>query len=492
MPLKRELTNIVTAKNFATDNSESGYDESLEEYRNIREAKNETIINSKLLAEGSGCKIWIDNIYSNVLTSQETVFLTENLDRIYFAMTADIFEHNGSWGDIEDDGNVNILLCDLYEVGTNGYYNMTDLRAVENSNRMDIVFLDISEKNGLKNLRENDGKKFFSIFAHELQHMLSDIACNTAESIKDNNELWLNETMSELAACLYAEDSGIYFDGSYFDYFLRDYGTSGGFFYRNGAGVNKRNYLMSALFGLYLENKFGNAIGRIYSEYKEGIFGKYALQNVVGNAVDVNDFFDGFVLASYFDGVLKEQPEIFSQSISYKEKEYDNLFRLRLENNLLYLRANKNNTTINSGSFKYSDKLYVFDENAAQAGFSVTDYTAGGIYLLEISGSIESIANAKSYDWRKTNGDIVTQNDTELLLILIITKEKEIEGKLTIFDGTIPPNETGNDDKISKQIIISSIMLTIIIVLMPTVLYISKVIQIQKNKRSFDYEKRKD
>jgi hypothetical protein len=97
---------------------------------------------------------------------------------------------------------------------------MTDLRDAENSNRLDILFLDISKANGLRNLRENGGVKFFSIFAHEFQHLLSDVACNAELEIKDNNELWLNETLSELAAILYADEFQIYVDESYFFLFF--------------------------------------------------------------------------------------------------------------------------------------------------------------------------------------------------------------------------------------------------------------------------------
>jgi hypothetical protein len=448
-------------------------------YRYIFEAKAKKQIYSKLIVKGNACNIWIDNEFAEYLTSREIDLLVENFDRIYSDMTEDIFSHRGSWGDIDGDGRINILLCDLYAAGTNGYYNKTDLRDIEDSNLLDIVFLDISEENGLKNLRESGGNKFFSIFAHEFQHMLSDIACNKGGDMSESNELWLNETMSELAACLYGAEYGIYFDESYFGYFLRDYGTYDGFFYRNGSGVNKKNYLMSALFGLYLNNKFDNAIGRIYSEYKKGFFGRQALQNVIGNDISVNQFFDGFVLASYFDGVMKKQSEIFSGNITYKGREYSNLLQLRKENSLLYLNANKNNGTINSGSFKYNDKLYAYDDKASKAQIEIKSISKDSVYWIELGVSIEEVSDLNPFGVQKIYGEKTAAGDTSLLFVLVIPKENKIEAVVTFIDDSASPNEPENDSERGfnrkDKIIVSLIMNTTLIALLTVSVYISKI-----------------
>lgn len=93
-------------------------------------------------------------------------------------MTTAIYQHAQSWGDVDNDGKINILLCNLSEGDIKGYYEPNNLIDVAGSNKLDLIYIDLSYEIGQVNLRNDGGKELWATIAHEFQHMLSNIACN--------------------------------------------------------------------------------------------------------------------------------------------------------------------------------------------------------------------------------------------------------------------------------------------------------------------------
>ena len=208
-------------------------------------------------------------------------------------MTTNIYQHAKSWGDVDNDGKINVLLCDLHESSVKGYYEQKNLFDVADSNKLDIIYIDLSYEVGRANLKTDGGKELWATLAHEFQHMLSNIACNGA-----TNELWLNESLSALSAYLYSNDSH-YIDTLYFQYYFSDYGTDEGFLFKR-LGVNReKEYLMTTLFGIYLYKNYGESVlNQIYKEYEKNIVGQAAVENILNGK---------FIFIIYFNNSLRHK-----------------------------------------------------------------------------------------------------------------------------------------------------------------------------------------
>ena len=398
-----------------------------------------------LKAIGGYCNIWVEyNLHWNLFRDSEEdyILIANKIDGIYKRMTDNIFSHAGSFGDIDNDGKINILLSDLSKNLTSGYYSMVDIRETSETNNLDILYIDISKDYGYKNFKENNGMSFWFVIAHEFQHMLNDLACNVITTKVDKNALWLNESLSSLAAYLYSLDTGTNIENSLLEYFLADYGTDNGFLYDEVENTAQKEYLSGMLFGLYLNKQLHeiNVIKKIYEQYSAGVYGVDAVENAVkGKFSSFEDLFDKFTIATYFDGILSSSVyKILDTPIIYNSVEYDSLFKLRLKNDKLFSELNRNNVQLKSGFFNWSDKLMVYDKQVLEnkQKFSMVGYDV--IYYIETNVSLENLNTNQSLKvYNAGEAESRFNSDSENILLLIITKDNKIDTEI-IFSAVFP------------------------------------------------------
>lgn len=314
-----------------------------------------------LVAIGDNCVIWVqyEIYFDNYLEKSDYELIKEHTDEIYQKMTTNIYKHSQSWGDVDNDGKINILLCDLHEGGVKGYYQKNDLLDIAGSNKLDIVYLDLSYDVGNINLKTDGGKELFATIAHEFQHMLSDIACNGK-----TNELWLNESLSALSSYLYCNNSH-YIDTSYYEYIFSDYGTDEGFLFKK-VGVNRgKEYLMTTLFGIYLYKNYGeDVLKEIYKEYEQNVFGQAAVENILdGKFASFKSLFSSFILVTVCDKDFNKNTSlIYSESIVFNDKTYNSFYDLKIDNGLLYPSIKNLEKATYTGS-KWSEKLFYYEKD---------------------------------------------------------------------------------------------------------------------------------
>ena len=376
-----------------------------------------------LVSVGEHCYIWIQyDIWVDDVEEDEYITIRQNVDRIYARMTSAIFDHANSWGDVDNDGHINVLFCNLYEGGIKGYYEPKNLRDTEISNKLDIIYIDLSNEAGLKDLRENNGIELWATIAHEFQHMLSDIALRDQD-----NELWLEESLSALSSYLYSSDT-YYVDTYYFEYFLSDYGTRDGFlFHRLGVSSGKE-YLMTTLFGIYLKSRFGeNVIKEIYAEYEKCLTGKQAVESLIRTKnTTFNELFVAFIKATVCDLDENDRPcFIYDVPIRYNGKSYDSLYSLRLENELLYIAQNIEFK--NYENTQWSEKTVYYDKEFFQGIGSVKIETNADNIFSFVKGEKPELNSGSEFN---------THFNPEVIVLLVNCENDECNYKLVLMHDT--------------------------------------------------------
>lgn len=456
---------IINYQTFAMSNGNASPQYQLGEIVSFFEINvNGNKLEFELIAMGQNCNIWIINSFDDISKNLAKT-VTLEIDYIYYKMTSLLYEHKNSWGDINQDGKISILLCDLSSKGLNGYYSFYDIRSCDNSNQQDILYIDFSNQNGQKKLRDDNGQAFYSIIAHEFQHMLNDIICNTNIDKKDSNDLWLNEMSSLIAeSTIISEAPPI--NEKLFNYFLHDYGSYEGIFFTDSSNVSNKNLLMINLLGLYLHNRFENILCQIYSEYHNGNKGIKTLNNIlVANDICLDDFLDDFFLQCFFDGVIKSDNRIFNKPIECENELYENLYELRAKKDLLLLKTNINNNDLSTRDFQYIERLNYYTQNSLNK-YAITLNVPKNqtVFLIEI-------INNSTFKYKKIFGLTAFDKNVDSAYILVLAKETAITGELSF-------NKINNIFEWENVVAISAISVSLFIILF----FIKKV-------RSKNYEK---
>lgn len=374
---------------------------------------------------GENCVVWVqyEIWYDNYLSETDYELIKEHTDSVYQKMTTAIYPHSQTWGDVDNDGKINILLCDLNKGDIKGYYQKNDLLDVAGSNKLDIIYIDLSYETAQVNLKTDSGKELWATIAHEFQHMLSDIACEGS-----TNELWLNESLSALSSYLYSTDSH-YIDTSYFQYSLSDYGTNEGFLFKR-LGVNRgKEYLMTTLFGIYLYKNYGeNVLNQIYKEYEKNIYGQAAVENILNEKFDdFKSLFLSFILATVCDINLDDKTSLlYSEPIVFNEKSYNSFYELKLENGLLNSSI-KNLETATYTESKWSEKLFYYEkEFFSKAGDVKINSNADYIFY-----SVEQ----QPLKLQRTN-EFNMHNSSDVVVLLINCENNELSYEINLYKDT--------------------------------------------------------
>lgn len=378
-----------------------------------------------LVTIGEHCVIWVqyEIWYDNYITQSDYELIKEHTDKIYQKMTTNIYQHAKSWGDVDNDGKINVLLCDLHESSVKGYYEQKNLFDVADSNKLDIIYIDLSYEVGRANLKTDGGKELWATLAHEFQHMLSNIACNGA-----TNELWLNESLSALSAYLYSNDSH-YIDTLYFQYYFSDYGTDEGFLFKR-LGVNReKEYLMTTLFGIYLYKNYGESVlNQIYKEYEKNIVGQAAVENILnGKFADFKSLFSSFILTTVCDINLNDNTSLlYSEPIVFNDKSYNSLYKLKLDNSLLYSSIKNLETTTYTGS-KWSEKFLFYDKDFFnEVGDVKIDSNADYIFYA---------VDQQPLILQRTN-EFNMHNNSDVVVLLINCENSELSYDIKLYKDT--------------------------------------------------------
>jgi len=180
------------------------------------------ILEAKLLAQNNRCEVWAET-GSGVSASTAQNIANHYRDYIYKSMMS-VFgwkdNHEGynvmQWADIFGDGNgkLTILLLDIKdgyikndESGyVAGYFSPHDLLLEPESNRCDIIYMDI-------NPAKADSTEFYETLAHEMQHLMNFITTLLFRSKIVNKKItefyimdtWIDEGLSESAAWVYSQ-----------------------------------------------------------------------------------------------------------------------------------------------------------------------------------------------------------------------------------------------------------------------------------------------
>lgn len=324
---------------------------------------NKEIYEFILVSLGDHCAIWVQYIlWVDDISQSDYDFIRENVDKIYSKMSIGVFNHANSWGDVDNDGRINILLCDLSNSGVQGYYEAANLTSGADSNSLDIIYIDLSSELGLLSLRNDGGKELWADIAHEFQHMLYDIVCMDNNALTLSKALWFNESLSAVCAYLFSNDNH-YIDDKYYQYFLLDYGTDNGFLFKKLGLSDGKEYLMTTLFGIYMYKQYGEGIVKeLYANISNEISAEQLLLKIFPDKYsDFQDLFSSFVAATVFDGISTEKYAIYSEKIIYNGKEYEGLYELRLDNTLLY------SFNLNIGeriytNCKWQEKVFYYNE----------------------------------------------------------------------------------------------------------------------------------
>jgi hypothetical protein len=147
------------------------------------------------LAEGARCRIFAEDGYLSAAVARS---IAAEFDAgIYPVITGIFGDYMAKGFDVDGDGKLTLLLADIKDGYTGsggyvaGYFDSTHLLDISNSNRMDMLVIDV-------NPQIPGSPTFYTTIAHELQHLI-----NYAQHGGDPQELWLNEGLSTAAEYLY-------------------------------------------------------------------------------------------------------------------------------------------------------------------------------------------------------------------------------------------------------------------------------------------------
>ena len=144
-------------------------------------------------AAGIHCNVYVDNTLwqSSVYQADADVIVKVFEDSTAADSNTGIYELDtnmfGSPSDIDNNGKINILICDIDDASINGYFSPMDLEGGNYSNNMELIYLDNNP-----HLSGINSSYCFSTLAHEFQHLIH-------HNYDINEELWVNEGLSCLA-----------------------------------------------------------------------------------------------------------------------------------------------------------------------------------------------------------------------------------------------------------------------------------------------------
>jgi hypothetical protein len=195
-----------------------------------------------LLAEGSYCKVWVEDSSSNVDTGTAKKIAKEYDGKIYQKML-DAFDYGqftlvdkndnpiAKFKNIlyftdwltDNDGKLCILLLDIRDgytqqggSYTGGYFwggNFLETKDMPYSNMMDMIYLDTYPA-------EPSSEESYQTLAHELQHLMN--AATTVLVRNDLMDLWIDEGLSSAAEYIYLEKQV----KERYDWFNKDHETT--------------------------------------------------------------------------------------------------------------------------------------------------------------------------------------------------------------------------------------------------------------------------
>jgi hypothetical protein len=236
-------------------------------------------LDAQLLAENNRCQVWVEK-GSGVTAAQATAVANEFRDKIYPSLMRalgwedeDTGINTMQFADIlgDQNGKLIILLLDIidgYSGGgyVAGYFNPGDLLAGTNSNRADMIYMDI-------NPGKVDTPEFYGTIAHEMQHLMNFVTSWLFIMNSDDTngyrtglmETWIDEGLSEAAEWIYSGEPSL---GRFLQYYLDPTGliAKGANFYvwdnydEDYAVLN--DYATVNLFFQWLRLNFGNEIYR--------------------------------------------------------------------------------------------------------------------------------------------------------------------------------------------------------------------------------------
>jgi hypothetical protein len=181
----------------------------------------------KLVKQGTHVNIWVLNNTANpgqnVVESNSVLLnrMVTDFDAIVSRMTHPVTGFGAfrdvristKWGneplvgDVNSDGRVNILMYNMNQDNTGGYFYNVDFWTDNSNTPIALVHMNLSQSRynsfsaGVKNDALLD---FYNTFAHELQHLLFYMYFD-CYAPDPGAYLWLNEALSELAGAFYAE-----------------------------------------------------------------------------------------------------------------------------------------------------------------------------------------------------------------------------------------------------------------------------------------------
>lgn len=177
-----------------------------------------------------------DLSFDKIINEFENIIST-NID--YFSTVVSQNYDETSY-DIDNNGKIIVLFTPLE--GAGGYFSSTNFYNNDDSNKADMFYVNYQEYSNNKNL--------LSTMSHELQHLLFYIE---EENLKKYKPVWINEAFSQLSEYLNEYNSSIKYTNEYFsnpsqESMMHWEGDMGG------------DYDATALFGVYLYNRFGKKV----------------------------------------------------------------------------------------------------------------------------------------------------------------------------------------------------------------------------------------
>jgi hypothetical protein len=153
-------------------------------------------VNAQKLAEGSRCVVFADQ--KAAISAGVAWNIAAEFDRNIYSKISGIFgDYMNAGFDVDSNGKLALLLVDIQDGYTGsggyvaGYFDPTHLLNITNSNRMDMLVIDV-------NPQVPGSSNFYTTIAHELQHLI-----NYAIHGGESQEIWLNEGLSAAAEYLY-------------------------------------------------------------------------------------------------------------------------------------------------------------------------------------------------------------------------------------------------------------------------------------------------